>query len=496
MSAAVVSPAIVDHPRDRAAGPRPRVVVIGGGIAGLAAAYRLTWQRPDVDILLLEREPRLGGKIVTEQRDGFVVEGGPEALLSAKPRLLELCHELGLGERLIGTNPAARRTFIRRKGRLQALPEGLSGMVPTRLRPIALSPLISPLGKLRMGLDLVLPAAKGDQDEPLAGFVERRLGREAYRWLVDPLVGGIYAGDGRRLSLAATAPHLRQMEREHGGLIRGALAAKRRATASPAPPPAFPFQAPRGGLGEIVASLRERLTATGVAIETGVAATAVRERDGGFEIACSRGDAIAADAVICATPAFVTAELLAGIDAEIASALRAIPYASVATVALAYPEQAIPRPIAGSGYLVPRAEGGPVNACTWVSAKWPARAPEGFALIRVSLGGAGREAALAASDEQLIAMAREEVRAIAGIEAAPTLARLFRWPQALPQCELGHLGRVAAIEARVADRYTGLALAGSAYRGAGLADCARSGEEAASRVEAFLAARAAEGAQR
>lgn len=496
MSVTIGSPTAIDRPRGQAASPRPRVVIIGGGIAGLAAAYHLAKQRPDAEIVILERETRLGGKIVTEHTDGFVIEGGPEALLSAKPRLLELCHELGLGERLVGTNPAARRTFIRRKGRLQPLPEGLSGMVPTRLRPIALSPLISPLGKLRMGLDLVLPAARGDGDESLAGFVERRLGREAYRWLVDPLVGGIYAGDGRRLSLTATAPHLRQLEREHGGLIRGAIAAKRRAAASPAPPQAPPFLAPRSGLGEIVASLRERLTAAGVEIETGVAAAAVRERDGGFEIARSRGDAICADAVICATPAFVTAELLQGIDIEIADALRAIPYASVATVVLAYPAAAIPRPLDGSGYLVPRAEGGPVNACTWVSAKWPERAPEGFALIRVSLGGAGREAALEASDDHLIAMAREEVRAIAGIEAAPTLARLFRWPRALPRYELGHLDRVAAIEARVNDAHPGLALAGSAYRGAGLADCARSGEEAASRVDAFLATRAVEGARR
>lgn len=476
-----MTPATVRHQAPD--GPRPRVVVIGGGMAGLSAAYRLT-HRADTELILLERDTRLGGKIVTEHGDGFVIEGGPEALLTAKPAALALCQELGLGERLIGTNPEARGSFIMRARRLHPLPDGLSGLIPSRLWPIAATRLVSPLGKLRMALDLVLPRRSRD-DESLAAFIERRLGREAYRWLVDPLVGGIYAADGHRLSLAATFPQLQALEREHGGLIRGALATKRRVAPPPAGASPSPFQAPRGGLGELVATLTDHLRDAGVRIETGAAATAITRAEEGYEVTLASGQTMPADAIVCAAPAPDAANLLASLDPELAAGLRAIPHASVATIALAYVDTAIPRPLAGSGYLTPRAEGRLVKAGTWVSRKWPDRAPEGASLIRVSLGGAGQADVLAMDDDALIAAAREEMRTVLGIEVAPIFTRIFRWPRAMPQYEPGHLPRIAEIEARLAS-HPGLALAGNAYRGVGLADCMQSGSLAAQRIDAFL----------
>jgi oxygen-dependent protoporphyrinogen oxidase len=360
-------------------------------------------------------------------------------------------------------------------------------MIPTRLGPIATTRLISPLGKLRMGLDLVLPPRPASGDETLGSFIERRLGREAYRWLVDPLVGGIYAGDGHRLSLVATFPQLAALERDYGGLIRGTLAMKRQAAAPTGGSKPSPFQTPRGGLGELVAALAECLHAMEVRIETGTTATAItRSIAGDYQIELASGETIHADAIVCAAPAPAAGEFLAGFDADLAAQLRAIPYASVATVALAYARMDIPHPLDGSGYLVPRAERRLVKACTWVSCKWAHRAPAGAELIRVSLGGAGQEAVLEASDDDLTGIAREEMRSLLGIEAAPLLTRLFRWPEAMPQYELGHQERIATIEARL-NNHPGLALAGNAYRGVGLADCAQSGEQAAARVGAFLA---------
>lgn len=483
--------AIVDRQESRldfGQSRRPRAIVIGGGIAGLTAAYRLA-QSTEAEIVLLEREARLGGKVVTEQLDGFIIEGGPEALLTAKPAMLALCQELGLGDRLMGTNPAARGSFILRGGRLHPLPDGLGGMMPTRFWPIASSRLISPLGKGRMGLDLVLPRRGGDGDESVAAFIERRLGREAYCWLADPLVSGIYAADGHRLSLAATFPQLQALERQHGGVIRGILAAKLQAAVAAGEPRSSPFQAPRGGMTEVIDALAARLGESGARIETGVAVSSVNRAGEAYEVRLANGSVVRADAIVCAAPAPAIAEILAALDPVLAAGVQGIPYASVATVALAYAATAIPRPFTGTGYLTPRAEGRPVKACTVVSSKWAGRAPDGASLIRVSLGGAGQEEMLALEDAALLSLARDEMRDVFGIEEAPLFARLFRWPHAMPQYEPGHLERVAEIEKCVAG-HPRLALAGNAYRGAGLADCVQSGEQAAANVAAGLADRA------
>jgi len=456
-----------------------RVVIVGGGITGLAAAYRLTRARPGLAVTLVEREPRLGGKIVTDRVDGFVIEGGPDTFLSYKPRGLGLCRELGLEERLHGTNTQIRRTYVLRGDRLYDLPEGLTGLIPTRFGPLARSRLISPWGKVRMGLDYLIPARAADGDESVAAFVQRRLGREVYDHLIEPLLSGIYAGDGAQLSLAATFPQLRQAELASGGLIRGMLAAKRKA---PAPKPNgkawAAFLTPTTGLAEIVEALEARLG--GIELLRGVE---VRQLEAdparpGYRLQLSNGETRAAEVVILATPAYITAGLVARLDAALAMALNGIPYASTATVSLAYPLSDIPRPLDGYGYLIPSAEGRPVLACTWTSTKFPHRAPEGYGLIRAFIGRAGQDDVVLRSDAELAGLARAELERMLGIRAAPRVQRVFRWPQAMPQYTLGHLARLATVEQRLAAQ-PGLFVAGNAYRGIGIPDCIASGEAAA-----------------
>lgn len=479
---------------DRAA--PPRIAIAGGGIAGLAAAFRLTRIAPDAAITLIEREHALGGKIRTERIGSFVIETGPDSFLAVKPRGIELCQELGIEERLHGVRQETRRTFVMRDGRLYDLPEGLTGLVPTKLGPMVKTRLISPVGKARMALDYVLPPRRGVGDETLAAFVERRLGREVYERLVEPLMAGIYAGDGRQLSLAATFPQLRAGEIEHGGLIKGVLAARRAAPSPSGEQRPSPFLAPSGGLAELVEAIETRLRQAGVQILTGTELTCLDRAgpQGPFTLRLGDGTSLAADAVILAAPAGPTATLIENLAPEAATLLRSIPHVSSATVALAYPEHALPRPLAGHGYVIPRIEARPALACTWVSAKWAGRAPAGHALLRVFAGRAGRDHVVFGSDADLVRIARDELRLTLGITAEPDLVRVARWPDGMPQYTLGHLNRVAAIERAVA-AVPGLYLAGHAYRGVGIPDCIASGETAAEHAASMSTSAAKDGNQ-
>lgn len=471
-----------------------RIVIVGGGIAGLAAAYRLQKAAPGLVITLIESDKRLGGKIVTDRVDGFVVEGGPDTFLSYKPRGLGLCKELGLEDRLHGTNEKIRRTYVMREGKLYELPEGLTGLIPSRFGPMIKTGLISPMGKLRMGLDYFIPPRSPDGDESLAMFVERRLGRELYERMIEPLMSGIYAGNGEQLSLAATFPQLRDTELKYGSLVKGMLAAKRK----PAPPgwsSANPkasgtgrkwaaFLTPTTGLAEIVEALETKLS--GVDIQLGTRAVSLgRSSDAAYTLALDSGKSLHADAMILATPAYVTADLMTGLDPELAQALRAIPYTSTATVSVAYPLSEIPRPLDGYGYIIPSAEGRDILACTWTSTKFPHRAPEGFGLVRAFIGRAGQEGVLERSDDELLELVRDELRTVLGVTAMPLLHRVFRWPKAMPQYTLGHLGRLAVIERRLT-QHAGLFVAGNGYRGIGIPDCIASGETAATQAATFI----------
>lgn len=457
------------------------VVIVGGGITGLAAAYRLERKLPGRSITLVERRPVLGGKIITEHTgDGYVIEAGPDSFLSRKPHGIGLCRELGLDDRLYGRNPDHHKTFVRRGDRLYPLPEGLSGMVPTDLKALEENELISPAGRRRLAWEPELPPRPPNGDESVAAFATRRLGPEVFQNLVEPLMGGIYAGDASQLSLEATFPQLRTLELEHGSLLAGLRRSRGNATAASADYP--PFVSLPGGMAELVEAVAARLE--GVEIRTGVAVERLEAGDA-YRLALSDGTELRARALIVTTPAYVTARLLTPVDDLLATAHAAIPHASTATVTLGFDAGQLPAPLDGYGYVIPRIEATDVLACTWTSSKWVGRAPAGKVALRVYLGRFGFRDVLADSDDALIDLSREEIARTLNITAPPELARVYRWPLGSPQYNLGHPARLAAIEARL-KQYPGLYLAGASYRGVGIPDCIRSGEAAAEAATAYL----------
>jgi protoporphyrinogen/coproporphyrinogen III oxidase len=449
-----------------------KVCVVGGGIAGLAAARELEAQLPEAVIALVEREPRLGGKLVTEREDGFVVEGAADSFLSRKPRGVGLAEELGLA--LVGRRPDYARSFVRAGVRLHRLPEGLTGMIPTDLAALDASGLLSAAGRARLAAEAELPPEPAAGDESIASFVRRRLGDEAYERMVEPLMTGIYGGDGEQLSLAATFPNLRALELEHGSVLRGLRAQPPPSTAGP------PFVAPRRGTAELVDAIADGLERTHVAT-----AAATRVMTGRVE---TEGEPIDTDAVILAVPAYETAQLLADLDPELAREHAEIPYASSVIVTFAFSEAEAP--LDGYGYVVPSAQGKGAQgtdalAATWTTRKWEARAPEGLALVRVYLGRFGRRDVTACTDDELIGLARSELRQ-ASVVAEPDRTWIHRWTRGMPQYVLGHPDRLARIDAAL-ERHPWLALAGAAYRGVGIPDCIASGEEAAHSIARALA---------
>ena len=453
-----------------------RAVVVGGGIAGLASARRLEALLPEAEVVLLEAEPRLGGKIVTERVDGLVIEGAPDSFLSRKERGVGLVEELGLAGELIGRRPENARTFVRVGGELQPLPSGLTGMVPTDLDALESSSLLTDEGRERLAAEVNLPPAPPGEDESIASFATRRLGPEAYDRIVEPLTTGIFGGDGERLSLQATFPSLRALELEHGSVLRGLRA-------QPAPEgPHPPFVSLAPGMDRLVSVLAAALERTRV--RTATPARAVRAASGAFEVELE-DERIRADAVVVATPAHAAAELLADVDAGLAELHADIPYGSSAIVTLAYRAEDVTRALDAYGYVIPRSAGSDVLACTWTASKWAGRAPADRALVRVYAGRHGQRDVTAETDDVLFALAREEVAHI-GVRAEPVLRRVHRWPLGMPQYVLGHPARLARIEEAVAE-HAGLAVAGAAYRGVGIPDCIRSGEEAAESVARAVA---------
>jgi protoporphyrinogen/coproporphyrinogen III oxidase len=467
---------------------------VGGGIAGLAAAHRFAElgreQGIAIQLALVEARDRLGGTIWTERAEGFLLEHGPDSFLSEKPWALALAQRVGLGARLCRTDDRFRRTYVVHQGGLHALPEGFLLLAPTRLGPFLASSLFSWRGKLRMALDLVLPRRPADGDESLAGFVRRRLGREALERVADPLVAGIYTADPARLSLAATMPRFLALEREHRSLILGlqrSAGAREAADAGGARWSLFVTLA--GGMGELVGTLAARLPSSSLRLGVAVVSVAPGPGDPAWQVALADGTALPADGVVLAGPAYRMGALVRELDRELPRLLEAIPYASSATVSLAYRRTQIGHALDGFGFVVPRGEGRAALACTFSSVKYPGRAPEGAVLLRVFLGGARQPGLLDRDDAGLAALAAADVGALLGITGDPWLTRVARHPAAMPQYELGHLERVVAIEGRLA-ALPGLAVAGAAYRGVGIADSVRSGEAAAERLWAAAVDRA------
>jgi oxygen-dependent protoporphyrinogen oxidase len=515
-----------DEPRAEPAPPPLRVVVVGGGIAGLACAHRLLAAGGGrVGCTVVEAAPRPGGKVVTDRVEGFVVEGGPDAFLTAKPAALALAGELGLGDRLVPASGGGRRVAIFHRGRLVPVPDGVGLLAPARWRPLLASPLLSPLGKLRMAAERWVPPRTEPGDESLASFVRRRFGRQALERLAEPLMAHIHLADPERLSLAAAFPRLAAMERRHGSLRRAVAAARavgggvrggrkkelgREEGGGSAGDRAGraihgelggafggreelpPFLTPLGGMDELIEALAARIVAAGGELLVGRSVAAVRSggasTGGGgsaagrrWTVALDDGTRLAADAVVLAVPAFAAAGLVEGAAPELAAALGEIRYVSAATVSLAYRREALARPPEGFGFFVPRRAGRRIVAATWTSNKLAGRAPAGAVLVRAFVGGAGAERLAELPEADLVELARTELAEIAGLEAPPILARVHRWPRGYPQYDVGHLDRVARLAALAPP---GLLLAGSAYHGVGIPDCVASGRAAA---EAALA---------
>jgi len=460
-----------------------KLVVIGGGITGLAAAHRAVELARErgvaLDLTLIEARERLGGTIASERVDGFLVEAGPDSFLSEKPWALALCRRLGVEDRLVRTDDRFRKVFVWFGGRLHPLPDGFQLLAPTAMRPFVTSSLFSLPGKLRMALDLVLPRGHAD-DESLGAFVRRRLGAEALERVAQPLVAGIYTADPDDLSLAATMPRFLEVERRDRSIILGLRRALARA---PLPGTSGArwslFVTFAGGMEELVVTLAARLPPGAAVLKQRVSALA-REGER-WRVRTAEGGAFDAERVIVATEAHATARLVRYLDPSLANLLGEIPYSSAATISLGYRRADVPHPLDGFGFVVPRSEGKALLAGTFSSVKYPGRAPAGHVLLRGFLGGMLNAAILTEDDGALVSRARAELREALGITAEPVLTRLHRWPASMPQYRVGHLARAEAIE-HAAAALPGLALAGAAYRGVGIADCVRSGEAAAERM--------------
>jgi oxygen-dependent protoporphyrinogen oxidase len=430
--------------------------------------------RSGIAAVVLERSSRAGGVIFSEQVDGFTIDGGPDSLLVQKPAGIALCQEIGLGDRLVPTKPP-RLAYIQRAGTLYALPAASVLGIPTRVGPFLSTRLFSWRGKARMGAELFVPARRtDDDDESIGAFMTRRFGREAATYLAEPLLAGIHAGDVDRLSVRALFPQFVEAERTHGSLLRAF-----RARARTAPPtgqqPDGVFRSLPGGLSEMVDALAGTL-AKG-SIRTGVSATGLRTRSSGigtqppgFSVETSDGERIEASAVILATPAFVTSELLRESDAELSRLCGEIRYTSSAAVVLAFARDAVGHPLNGSGFVVPRVEGTDILAASWLSSKWPGRAPSDRVLMRAFVGGARDPHALERTDRELVTQSLRALTPLLGIRGQPLFSRVYRWERANAQHDVGHLARMAAID-RALVRHPALHLTGSGYRGVGIPDC-------------------------
>ncbi len=462
-----------------------KIAVIGGGITGLATAYYLQrYSHGSLDVTLIDGAQRFGGKVTSATEHGFVVEGGPDSFITKKVATLELCKSLGLDDQLLPSNSSGKTTYVWSRGDLRPMPEGMLLMAPTMILPFLRSNLISWPGKLRMGMEMLIPPHVSESDESLASFVRRRLGAEALEKIAGPLMAGIHAADPETLSLRSTFPMFLEMEQKYGGLLRGVMLQRRARQqmsgkqATP-PRPAPMFMALRGGLQQLVDGMLAELPPEALLLNRRVLGVG-RDR-GRFEIAVEDGTCLEADEVVFATPAYVTADLLQDVDPLLASSLRSIRYVSTATVSLGFRQEDMKRPLNGSGFVVPRSEKRRITACSWSSTKFNHRAPADCALIRVFVGGASAEQLAEMDDAALVDLARQELRATMSIDAEPVMARAYRWPKGNPQYEVGHRERVSEID-RMTASHPGLHLAGAAYHGAGVPDCIASGSAVAQSI--------------
>jgi oxygen-dependent protoporphyrinogen oxidase len=466
-----------------------RIAIIGGGISGLAAAFALEEHRrsgADVDYALYEASTRFGGVLRTEYIDGCIVEAGPDSFITEKPWATDLCRALGLGDQLIGSNDADRKTYILTNGRLVEMPDGLMFMVPTKILPTGLSPLFSWKTKLRMAQELFHPRRdpadeKDNHDESVAAFVERHYGSEMVDRLADPLLSGVYGGEAANLSVRAVLPRFAEMERTHGSLGRAMLASRKNARKQnsalrkPAPPL---FTSLKNGMQHLAETVVSRLTPA--SLLTNAPVQAIQREAGGWVVSAGmQSDQF--DSVIVALPALAAAQVLRIASPELAGELAAIQYSSSITVGLGYDRDVRKSLPPGFGFLVPRSEGKRLLAATFVHNKFPHRAPEDRALLRCFFAGRNADSVWTLGDDQIVGIVRNELQQILGLRAEPLFARVYKWKSAMAQYGVGHLDRLERME-RLRQQLRGLALSGNAYRGIGVPDCVRSGRDAAKQV--------------
>ncbi len=467
-----------------APGPRPgtarRLLVVGGGIAGLSAAHHAREQArqrgENIDVRVWDAGSRPGGVIETGRRDGILWEGGPDSFITEKPAALALARRLGMENDVIGTNRRFQQSFVARGGRLHPTPEGFYLLAPTKLGPLFRTRLLSWPGKARAALEFFLPPRRGGGDETLASFVRRRFGREVLDQLAQPMVAGIYSADPEELSLRATFPRFLDME-ARGGVIRSLLAARRKAPVVPAGtsgPRYGLFATFRHGVGSFVDRLVAALGPD--VVRCGRRVARLERNSAGWTAVDPTGAADAVDAVILACAAPAAGALLRPTDARLASLLTSVPYGAVATVNVAVRRERLRHPLDGFGFVVPANEKRVVTGCTFSSVKFDGRAPEGWALLRAFVGGP----VLAEPDDRLLDAVRRDLRDFLGVEREEWM-ELRRYPGAMPHYTLGHEERVAEIFER-ANALPGLALCGNGYRGIGLPDCVAGGEEAVRRA--------------
>lgn len=454
-----------------------RIAVIGGGITGLAAAHRLLELAPRAQVKLFDAGKRLGGVLQTERRDGYLVELSADNFITNVPWGIDLCRRLGLEEQLLRTREAQRRAYVVRRGRLAPVPLGFQLLAPSRLWPIVRSPLLSWPGKLRLLREPFVRRRQASGDESLASFARRRLGREAFERIVQPLVAGIYTADAEQLSMAAALPRFVEMERSSGSLTRAAWQSRQTDGQTASGARYGLFVAPREGMSSLVDALWQRLDEQSV--ERGGKVTELERVELGWSVTADQSELF--DAVILALPAHAAAKLVQRTSDELAQGLEKIPYAGSAIVVAAYAKNQIAGELDGFGFVVPAVERRHILAASYSSSKFDGRAPDGCVLIRAFLGGAEHPDQLESDDETLVRLTEADLSELLGVRGAPEFTRVVRWPRSMPQYHVGHLDLIERIE-KLAAHWPTLALAGNAYHGVGVPNCIHSGEQAAERV--------------
>ncbi|MBI4051344.1 MAG: protoporphyrinogen oxidase [Elusimicrobia bacterium] len=451
------------------------ILIVGAGITGLSAAYTL--EKAGIPYLLLESSRRLGGKIYTDSEGPFPIETGPDSFITAKPQAYDLCRELGLEADLLGTNTESKTVYLLSRGKLRPIPEGMSFMIPTQIWPFLWTDILSLQAKLKILKDLFLPRGQEGDDETVAQFFERRMGSEIISSLIEPFLSGVYAGSTQELSVRSSLPQIYNLERKYRSLILGML--KQRNSPPDKNAKETPFMTLKNGLGTLAYTLASRLKPANILL--GTRAKFLARIENGYRMTLEDGRTLEAQSILLTAPAYESARILLTLDSQLSDLLNAIPYVSSATVTFGFRKKEILHPLKGFGFLVPRSEGKTILGATFTSTKFPGRTPDEYTVIRCFIGGHGREEILQKEDHEIFAAVLKNIQAILGISSSPFLKKIYRWPKGNPQYTVGHEGRLKAIEERLT-QHPGVFLTGAAFRGIGIPDCIRQGQETAQKI--------------